>query len=52
MTAYPAGWNEARIRGVLEYYENQSEDDAVAEDEALTIIEGEQAQADAHVSVG
>jgi hypothetical protein len=30
----PPGWAEARIRRVLDHYENQSEDEAVAEDEA------------------
>ena len=28
---YPAGWDEARV---LEHYETQSDDEAVAEDEA------------------
>jgi len=28
---YPEGWDEARVRRVLEYYENQTEDAAVAE---------------------
>ena len=31
---YPAGWDEERVRCVLEYYETQSEEEAVAEDEA------------------
>lgn len=31
---FPDGWNEDRIRNVLAYYEEQSEEDAVAEDEA------------------
>jgi hypothetical protein len=31
---YPPGWNEQRVRRVLEYYEAQSETEAVAEDEA------------------
>jgi hypothetical protein len=31
---FPAGWDEARVRDVLEHYENQTEDEAVAEDEA------------------
>ena len=30
----PKGWNEARVRDVLEHYENQTENEAVAEDEA------------------
>lgn len=31
---YPPGWDAARVRAVLEHYENQTEDEAVAEDEA------------------
>jgi hypothetical protein len=31
---FPAGWDEARVRRVLEHYESQSEEEAVAEDEA------------------
>jgi len=31
---FPAGWNEARVRRVLEHYQGQTEDEAVAEDEA------------------
>jgi hypothetical protein len=31
---YPPGWYEARVRRVLEHYESQSDDEAVAEDEA------------------
>jgi hypothetical protein len=31
---YPPGWDEARVRRVLEHYEAQSDDEAVAEDEA------------------
>jgi hypothetical protein len=31
---YPKGWNENRVKRVLDHYENQSEDKAVAEDEA------------------
>ena len=31
---FPEGWDEERIRMVLEHYENQTEDEAVAEDEA------------------
>ena len=32
--AFPPGWDEARVRQVLAHYESQSEDEAVAEDEA------------------
>ncbi len=31
---FPPGWDEARVRLVLEHYEQQSEEQAVAEDEA------------------
>ena len=31
---FPAGWNEARVRRLLAHYEGQTEDEAVAEDEA------------------
>jgi hypothetical protein len=31
---YPAGWNEDRVRKLLRRYETQTEDEAVAEDEA------------------
>ena len=31
---FPAGWDEGRVESVLEHYEQQTEDDAVAEDEA------------------
>jgi hypothetical protein len=31
---YPTGWDEERVRRVLEHYEAQSDDEAVAEDEA------------------
>ena len=32
--SFPAGWNEAKVRRVLEHYEQQTEVEAVAEDEA------------------
>jgi len=31
---FPQGWDEERVRRVLAHYEEQSEDEAVAEDEA------------------
>jgi hypothetical protein len=31
---YPTGWDEERVRRVLEHYETQSDGEAVAEDEA------------------
>ena len=33
-TKYPAGWDEERVRRVLAHYEQQTDDEAVAEDEA------------------
>jgi hypothetical protein len=33
-TQFPPGWDEQRVRRVLEHYESQSESEAVAEDEA------------------
>jgi hypothetical protein len=38
---FPAGWDAERVRRVLEHYENQSEDEAVAEDEAAFELEGQ-----------
>jgi hypothetical protein len=31
---FPPGWDEARVRRVLEHYEAQTDEEAVAEDEA------------------
>ena len=31
---FPPGWDEQRVRAVLEHYEAQTEEEAVAEDEA------------------
>ena len=31
---YPAGWDRARVQAVLDYYENLTEDEAMAEDKA------------------
>ena len=31
---FPQGWDEERVRRVLEHYETQSDEEAVAEDEA------------------
>jgi hypothetical protein len=33
-TKYPKGWDEDRVKRVLSHYEKQTEDEAVAEDEA------------------
>jgi hypothetical protein len=31
---YPPGWDADRVRRILEHYDNQSDEEAVAEDEA------------------
>ena len=31
---YPPGWDEKRVRKVLDHYERQTDNEAVAEDEA------------------
>ena len=31
---FPAGWDEDRVKRVLDYYERQTDEEAVAEDEA------------------
>ena len=31
---FPPGWDEERVRRVIAHYENQSEEEALAEDEA------------------
>ncbi len=31
---FPPGWDEARVQRVLEYYDHQTDTEAVAEDEA------------------
>lgn len=33
-TQFPEGWDEAQVREVLDYYENQTEEEAIAEAEA------------------
>jgi hypothetical protein len=37
---YPPGWDEDRVRRVIAHYEQQSEEEAVAEDEAAFEDEG------------
>jgi hypothetical protein len=32
---FPPGWDEERVRGVIAHYEEQNEEEAVAEDEAV-----------------
>jgi hypothetical protein len=31
---FPPGWDEARVQRVLDHYETQSDEEAIAEDEA------------------
>jgi len=31
---FPPGWDEKRVQALVDHYENQPEDEAVAEDEA------------------
>jgi len=31
---FPAGWDQKRVQAVIDHYEKQTEDEAVAEDEA------------------
>lgn len=38
---FPAGWNEERVRRVFAYYEQQTEEEALAEDEAAFEQEGQ-----------
>jgi len=38
---FPAGWDEDRVKAVLQHYEAQSDDEAVAEDEAAFHARGQ-----------
>lgn len=38
---YPAGWDEERVRKLAEHYDNQTEDEQVAEHEAAMKAEGQ-----------
>ena len=33
---FPKGWDERRVFGLLDHYETQSQEEAVAEDEAIS----------------
>jgi hypothetical protein len=35
-TKFPEGWDASRVKRVLDHYQSQSEDEAVAEDEAAS----------------
>lgn len=45
---FPSGWDEARVRDVIEHYKNQTEEEAVAEDEAALSQPGRAALAYTH----
>lgn len=32
---FPSGWNEDKVKQVIDFYDNQTEDEAVIEDEAI-----------------
>lgn len=38
---FPAGWDKERVQEVLAHYEQQTEEEAVAEDEAAFAEQGE-----------
>lgn len=38
---FPAGWNEGRVRRVMDHYERQTDNEAVAEDEAAFRMRGQ-----------
>jgi len=38
---FPPGWNEEKVRRVIAHYENQTEEEAVAEDEAAYHTKGQ-----------
>ncbi len=38
---FPPGWDQERVQRVLDHYENQTEDEAVAEDEAAYESKGQ-----------
>lgn len=39
--AYPAGWDEERVRKLAEHYDKQTEDEQVAEHEAAFVADGQ-----------
>ncbi len=38
---YPPGWDKKRVQSVVDHYESQSEEEALAEDEAAYEQEGQ-----------
>lgn len=39
MNKLPAGWDEDKVKRIIDHYETQTEDDAVTEDEAALSVE-------------
>lgn len=39
MNKLPAGWDEGKVKRIIDHYETQTEDDAVTEDEAALSVE-------------
>jgi hypothetical protein len=39
--SFPTGWDSERVARVLNHYENQSDEEAVAEDEAAFATDGQ-----------
>ncbi len=40
-TEFPQGWDEAKVKKLIEHYENASENELAAEDEALLEVSGQ-----------
>jgi hypothetical protein len=40
-SAFPLGWDNERVSTVLKHYESQTEEEAVAEDEAAFELDGQ-----------
>lgn len=40
-STFPPGWDQERIAKVLEHYESQTEEEALAEDEAAFELDGQ-----------
>src|SRR4051794_20074429 len=38
---FPSGWDETKVKAVIQHYEEQTEDEAVAEDEAAFRARGQ-----------
>jgi hypothetical protein len=42
---FPSGWDEARVKRLIDHYENMSDDEIIAEDEAACHAEGQNSHA-------